>query len=169
MGLQGPQQNNAWAQAAMQQGTAPQQLALEQLEEQRATVSWSIIATDAYCNEGELPPRSQGKTPSGKHASQGACQEWCVGDTTCNYYLYRYDPKKNPNYICQRFTSCDSTHSFTQGDGGHIYGKPWSIMATDAYCNKGELPPRSQGKTPSGKHASQGACQEWCVGDTKCN
>merc|ERR1712032_212069 len=118
---------------------------------------------------GELPPRSQGKTPSGKHASKGACQEWCVGDTTCNYYLYRYDPKKNPNYICQRFTSCDSTHSFTQGDGGHIYGKPWSIMATDAYCNKGELPPRSQGKTPSGKHASQGACQEWCVGDTKCN
>merc|ERR1712032_1129996 len=109
---------------------------------------WSIMATDAYCNEGELPPRSQGKTPSGKHASQGACQEWCVGDTTCNYYLYRYDPKKNPNYICQRFTSCDSTHSFTQGDGGHIYGKPWSIMATDAYCNKGELPPRSQGKTP---------------------
>jgi len=86
---------------------------------------WTPIARDAYCNQGATS-RSMGQTPSGEHASKAACEEWCDGDATCNFYLYRHDPNSNPNskYFCQKFSSCDSTHAFGDGDGGSIYKKP---------------------------------------------
>lgn len=91
-----------------------------------ARVPWEIIATDAGCNP-RYTSRSLGPTPSGKHANQAACQEWCEIDANCNFYLYRYDPitaSRSSRYFCAKFASCDSTNVFKDGDGGHIYRKP---------------------------------------------
>ena len=88
---------------------------------QYCTVGWTVLATDAYCNGVVL---WHDKAPT-IVLSNSQCRARCAADSSCNFYLWRYDvsAQASVRYTCAGFGTCPSTYPFADGDGGNIYTK----------------------------------------------
>ena len=88
-----------------------------------ALLGWTVVASDAYCQGGAALWHDIAPTIV---LSNSQCGARCAADSSCNFYLWRYDANAQANggnakYTCAGFGVCSSTTPFSDGDGGNIY------------------------------------------------
>jgi len=79
--------------------------------------------------------------------SNNECRARCAADSSCNFYLWRYDTDAvlSAQYTCAGFSTCPSTTAFADGDGGNIYQS--GVCTTDKATYCGTSPPSPSQKT----------------------
>ena len=83
------------------------------------STGWAVLTSDSYCNGGNL----WHDKASTIVLSNNECRARCVADSSCNFYMWRYDTgaSADARYTCAGFGTCASTARFDDGDGGNIY------------------------------------------------
>ena len=97
-----------------------------------APAGWTVFATDAYCTDPLARQRGGTGVTTLWHdrnstivLNNSQCRARCTADSTCSFYLWRYDTDAalSARYTCAGFSTCPSTYPFADGDGGNIYQK----------------------------------------------